>query len=357
MIKRIGFLIVLALFAACKKDRVVDNPLAEKVSPKVFSFDTDQNSSLMFQDGEAMDVMTSEARAYSITQVLRVKAIDEKNIEVANFAPFDIEDATILANITGVGQVQLFKIKKIRGHATQTMKYPFVSGTTRFLDIDNKETDLSAYQQTGIATDKISFDFTGENETILRLKKLKKLKWTIKYHNYDVNNDPTNNWLPPTAKNIRRFSGLLINMGIVFVSDEFKQAFLNELIIGNDGTTPLTAAEKEKAYNDILNHGRFNCGVCDRAPNNVSGLGGGATLGYAEHVLKDYISKDTGEITAHEIGHCVDFNHSSNMTYAKTINNVVVGFTPVMSRMNKSYFTGGLFITTPQNYYKPTDFQ
>ena len=357
MKKIFSLLLVLGLFTACRKERVEVPKEEEKVSPKVLSFDTDQNSSLMFQDGEAMEVLTSESRAYSIAQIIRVKAVDEKNIEVSNFAPFDIENATILATIQGIGQVQLFQIKKIRGHATQTIKYPFVEGTRWFLDADNKKVDLSSYKETGIAPAKISFDFTGENETILRLKQLKKLKWTIKYHNYDPDNDPKNNWLPPTALNIRRFSGLLLNMGIVFVSDEFKQAFLQENIIGNDGVTALTLAEKEKTYNDILNHGRFNCGVCDPAPGNVYGLGGGSTLGYAPPVLKDYISKDQASTTAHEIGHCVGFGHSSNMTYAKTINNVSVGITPVMSRINKNYFTGGLFITTLKNYYKASDFQ
>lgn len=346
MKKIIPFLIVFGFFVACSEDE-------EKVSLKMVSFDTDLNSSLMFQDNEAVAVMTSDSRIYSIEQIIRVKTVDEKTIEVSNFAPFDIEDATVLATIEGIGQVQLFKIKKIRAHATQTMKYPFVEGTTLFLDMDNKVVDLSQYKTSGVDPTKISFDFTGDSEIILRLKKLKVLKWKIKYHNFDPNNDPNNNWEPITAKDIRRFSGLMINMGIVFVSDKFKQAFLNETIIGNDGTTALTMAEKEKVYNDILIHSRFNCGKV----TNVSGLGGGATLGYAEHILKDYIKKDAGDITAHEIGHCVGFNHDSNMTYPKKINNINTGFSPLMSRINIEFFNGGLFIVTLQNYYKSADFQ
>lgn len=345
-------LIAFGLFISCSKSDD-DDKAPEAIAPITVSFDTDQNSSLMFQDNEALDVMTSDSRIYNIAQVIRIKPIDEKTIEVSNFAPFDIEDAIILATIEGTAQVQLFKIKKIRGHATQKMKYPFVNGTSIFLDTENKNVDLSAYASMGVAPAKIVFDFTGENETILKLKKLKALKWTIKFHNYDPNNDPNNNWMPTTAKDIRRFSGLMLNMGIVFVSDKFKQAFLNEQIIGNDGKTALTMTEKEKAYNDILNHARFNCGKVDK----VSGLGGGATLGYAEHILRDYISKDAGDITSHEVGHCIGFNHDSNMTYPKTINNVSVGISPVMSRINKEFFAGGLFIVTLQNYYKGADFQ
>lgn len=36
-----------------------------------------------------------------------------------------------------------------------------------------------------------------------------------------------------------------INMVLVFVSEEFRQAFLNETIVGNDGATALIMAEKE----------------------------------------------------------------------------------------------------------------
>ncbi|KAF2330646.1 hypothetical protein [Flavobacterium daemonense] len=348
MIKRIFvLLIVFEVFTACNEDKQ-----EETINPKTVSFDTDQNSSLMFQDNEPIAVMTSEARTYSIAQIIRVKAVDAKNIEVSNFAPCDIENATILATIEGK-QVQLFKIKKIRAHATQTMKYPFVDGTNLFLDTDNKKVDLSQYKTTGIDPTKISFDFTGDSEILLKLKKLKALKWTIHYYDYDPNNDPNNNWEPLKAKDIRRFSGLMLNMGIVFVSDQFKQAFLNEEIIGNDGKTALTMAEKEQVYNDILIHPRFDCGKC----TNVSGLGGGSTLGYAEHILHDYIKIDAGDITAHEIGHCVGFNHDSNMTYPKTINNVSTGISPVMSRINTQFFNGVLFIATIQNYYKPADFQ
>ncbi|WPO78222.1 hypothetical protein [Flavobacterium sp. KACC 22761] len=348
MIKKIlALLIIFGIFTACNEDKQEDT-----ISLKIVSFDTDQNSSLMFQDNEAVEVMTSKARTYSIGQIIRVKAVDEKNIEVSNFAPFDIENATILAVIEGK-PIQLFKIKKIRAHATQTMKYPFMDGTNLFLDTDNKKVDLSQYKTTGVDPSKISFDFTGDSEIILKLKKLRDLKWTIRYYDYDPNNDPNNNWEPIKAKDIRRFSGLMLNMGIVFVSDQFKQAFLNEQIIGNDGKTPLTMAEKEKVYNDILIHPLFECGKC----TNVSGLGGGSTLGYAEHILHDYIKIDAGDITSHEIGHCVGFNHDSNMTYPKTINNISVGISPVMSRINKEFFSGGLFIVTLQNYYKPADFQ
>lgn len=87
----------------------------------------------MFQDGESIALLTSEARRYDIGQVLRVKAVDLTTLEVANFAPTDIVNATILVTIEGHPKpVKLFNIGKIRAHAVQEIKYPFIDGDTKF---------------------------------------------------------------------------------------------------------------------------------------------------------------------------------------------------------------------------------
>jgi len=351
--------------ASCSNDKDDEMFVEPKtvVEPKTLSFDTDLNSSLMFQDSESEEVMTANDRRYNIAHLIRVKAVDQKSIEIANFSPIDIQDATIVATISsGVGSpsqvVKLFKISKIRAHAKQIIKYPFVEGTTLFLDMDNNTVDLSQYSTTGIDPSKIAFDFTGDNPTIVTLKKLDKLKWDIQYHDFNPTNDPNSNWSDDiTPKQVRRFTGLMINLGLIIVSDTFKQEFLKEQIIGNDGTTVLTLAEKEKTYNDLLIHPFFQCGAVGRAGNNTIGLGGGSTFGLADYVIKDYINKiGYGDTPAHELGHCVDFNHSSNMTYPKTIDNISTGFSPVMIRMFNKFFAEKSFVITLNNYYKPADF-
>lgn len=104
--------------------------------------------------------MTSEWRRYQIGNVLRVKPIDSITIEVANFAPVDIEDATVLATIEGLEkQIQLFNIPKIRAHARQEIKYSFIEGSSMFLDVDGNEVDLTAYRTEGISVDQISFTY------------------------------------------------------------------------------------------------------------------------------------------------------------------------------------------------------
>ncbi|UNY99682.1 hypothetical protein MQE36_04875 [Zhouia spongiae] len=325
------------------------------IQVKTYSFDSESNSNLMFQDDEEQELMVSEWRTYEISKVIRVKAVDHKTIEVANFTPVDLEDVTILANIEGVeGSVNLFKISKIRAHGKQEIDYPFTGNTSLFLNSRNEEVDLSIYKETGIAPDKITFDFSGDSQIIQQLKSLGKLNWKIKYHDFDPDNDPGNNWAEDISpKDVRRFTGLMINLGMVFASDAFKNEFIDEIIVGNDGVTQLTKGEKEAAYNAILNKERYNCGKVV----NVSGLGGGATLGFAEHILRDYIRKETGFITAHEIGHTIGYNHSSNMTYPHEINGISTGISPVTTRIMNRFFESGSFPVTPENYYMPSDFE
>ena len=342
-------LFVGALFFSCSKD---DN---ESVSTVEYSFDTEANSSLMFKDGDPVATMTSEAMRFEIGKVLRVKAINETTIEVANFAPVDIENATIIVTIEGQPKpIKLFKIKKIRAHAVKEMKYPFVEKTTNFLDTENNEVSLSEFKTTGIATNKVSFDFTGETELIQKLKLAAKLKWKVKPHDFDPNHDPANNWKDNiTAADFRRYIGFIINNAYLIQAEETKTAFLNEPIYDNDGVTLLTLEQKKVAFQKFIDITNINGGVVV----NVSGLGGGSTFGVANHILRDYLTKDPCLITIHEMGHMIGYSHDSSMTYPKKIDNVDRGATVAIGKIYMQLLKSDAFPIKVKNYYKPSDLE
>jgi len=345
--KKIILPLLIILFIGCKKrDKVLPT---EIVSTKELSFDNETNSKLMFQDGETLSLLTAESRRYEIGKVLRVKAINETTIEVANFAPVDIENATILITIEGAAKpIRLFKIKKIRAHAVQEMKYPFVDGTSKFIDADNAEVDLSQYKTTGISVNKVSFDFTGETPLIVKLKKLAKLKWKVKYHDFDANDNTADNWKEnPDAKDVRRFSGFIINLAFLLQANETKTSYVAEPITDNDGITVLTTAQKETAYQKMIDIPQFNCGVVV----NVSGLGGGYTFGVANHILNDYLTKDICFVTIHEISHMIGYNHDSTMTYPKDGKGAVEACT----RVYKQMLTNDEFPIKKAAYYRQSD--
>lgn len=283
------------LFLSCDNNDnfVFPDSGTDPVTVKTYTFDSESNSILMFQDGEPQDSLTSKWRRYEIGKVLRIKPVSNTRIEVANFAPIDIEEATIIATIDNLTKpVQLFRISKIRAHAIQIIDYPFINDSM-FLNVDNEEVNLAEFMYKGIAPKKINFDFTGDNQTILKLKNLSKVNWKIAYHDYDPDNNESNNWEEDiTAKDVRRYTGLMINLAAVFASDTFKNEFLKEIITGNSKQV-LTAAEKEETYNELLEISYLECGKVV----NVSGLGGGDTYGVAEHILRDYLYESVGEIT------------------------------------------------------------
>jgi hypothetical protein len=351
MIMKNSILLVLFLCTAlfsCDKDDT-SPPATNPVATVAYSFDNDLNSKLMFRDGDLLETMTSEYLRYEIGKVLRVKAINETTIEIANFAPVDIQDATILLTIEGQPTpIKLFKINKIRAHGVQQIKYPFIEGTKIFLDSTNKEVNLSQYSPAGIAPTKVSFDFTGETDLIKKLKLLSKLKWKVKYHDFDPNDDPNNNWKENMdAKDIRRFSGFIINMAYLLQSENTMKAFSDEPIYDNDGIM-MTMEQKKAALQKMIDIPMVNCGVVV----NVSGLGGGYTFGVANHVLHDYLTQDPSFITIHEMSHMIGYSHSSSMTYPSKENN---GATVAAGRIYTQMLKNNEFPIKVTNYYMPSD--
>lgn len=357
--KKISFLLLIILFIGCKKDRptVIDQPPPPPSPPSIsiaeYQFDSDANSGLMFQDGETLEMLTSEARRYEIAKVLRVKAIDATTIEVANFAPADIIDATILITIQGQPKpIKLFKIGKIRAHAVKEIKYSFIAGSTKFLDIDNKEVDLAQYKSTGIPTANVTFDFTGDTELIKKLKSLAKFKWKIKFHDYDKNNNH-GEWKDDIeARDVRRYTGFMINLAYLFQNEETKTKFLEEPITGND-KLPLTTEQKQVAFQKIIDLSTFNIGVVGPVAGlNVAGLGGpGGTYGVDNNNLSTYLTKDICYVGVHELGHMLDYWHDSTMTYP--VNNR--GSVIATGLVYKDMLLKNAFPIRVFNYYKPSD--
>ncbi len=349
------FLCVALLFISCSnEDDVIPTPIVE---PVVYSFDSDLNSGLMYQDDEPLDSLYSIWRQYELKHIIRVKAVDSTRIEVANFAPMDLEDVTILVKIDTIDSpVKLFHIKKIRAHAVQVIEYPFVAGTKMFLTQDGGEVDLSPLKE-GVDPSELTFDFTGETELVQKLLKLKKLSWSIRFHDFNSANNPETNWgLDLTGRDIRRFTGLLINYGILFTSEDFRQEFLAEHIIGNDGVTVFNTEEKQAIIDNLLNETYYRCGIVVK----VGGLGGKTTLGLAEYVLNGFLTPGkqvSPDIISHELMHSLGYNHTSNLTYPKKVDDVSTGMNPVARRVVSRFFENGdIFPVTNENYYKPTDF-
>jgi len=357
---------LFGIFISCTMDDVIKpdiqniveeiEEIEEEYSIKTYSFDA-QNADIMFQDTESQEVMTSVERRYAISKVLSLKAINEFSFEIANYSPVDIENATVLATIDGIDkQFALCAVTKISAFAKTVVRYSFLDEATQFRATDDSFIELKEFEESGIAIDKISFDFTGEDEYIKSLKKLSSLKWELQYHDYDPDDREDNNWeenLVPL--DVRRYAGMIINYGFMIASDEFHEGFLAEKILDNDGETLLTEAQKEEVYQRILDKEFLQMGKVV----NVSGLGGGNVLGVAEHVLRDYLINNQFSVVSHEFGHIVGYSHDSGMTYPKIVDGdgVYHGIDPLTKRINEALIMENRYPVTKENYFDNSDLE
>ena len=359
-LKKTIFVLFSFLFITCSKEQPIEENGENNQILKV-AFDTDENSTIMFYDGESEEEMTSEERRYEIGKVLRIKPIDDTTIEVANFAPVDIEDATIIATIDIEGvetEIELFTITHIRAHARGELKYPFVEGNTEFLDVNGNTVDLAQFKTSGIPVEEINFNYTGTSELITKLKSLQALNWKFKYHNYDPNSNPDNNWADEvTAKDFRRASGIMINFGYIVLSEEYKTAFLAEHLF-DDNLNVLTEEDKEDVYQRLLAKGEFNLGKTVKV-GGLASLGPGRVLGFAENIYRDYLVKaSTADLTTHEMHHTLGFNHTSNLTYPKTVEGYdgKVGAVRVAIEVKQKMLDEDELPIKLSNYYMRSDF-
>ncbi|MEX0273071.1 MAG: hypothetical protein AB3N16_01700 [Flavobacteriaceae bacterium] len=320
-----------------------------------YSFDTDANSKLMFQDDEALEDMVSEWKRYEIANMLRIKPVDEFTIEVANFAPVDLDSLVISATI-GEKTMALFAVDKIRAHAYATIRYPFVGNTPKFNALEGTEViDLSHLQDTGIPGSDIRFDFHGDSEMVGVLKGLSGIGWKPRMKHYDQEGTHPN-WsddlLPVDA---RRYTALMINWAYMFTTAEFKEAFLAEPIYENDGETLFTQERKEEIWAKMVNKGKLNLGITS---GNAAGLGGGNTFGLYRQIVERFLvsTKNTASTSGHEFGHIVGFNHSSSMTYPKEVDGEKRGFSKMCTLMMKQFLEEGRFPITIDNYYRRSDY-
>lgn len=349
--KYAGILVVITalVFVSCSKDDAV----TKSFGIKQYSFDSNANSTQMFQESELQEIMTSEARRFKLSQIIRVKAINSNTIEVANFAPVALEDLTIIATIAGIGKIKLFRINKIRAHARQELKYSFFEEESRFYSVDGGVVDLKRFRSIGIHPNDISFNYEGSSDLVSKLKTLSRLNWELKFHDFDVQNSTADNWASNiAAKDIRRYTAFMINMGYIIASKSFEEDFLKEHLVKNDGITVLTLDEKVTIYNRMITKGYLKCGKVEK----VSGFGDESTFGISESVLNNFITKSTGFDTAFVFGHCLGYDTNSNMTLPIKLDEESVGLSEVLDRATEDYLTKNEFPISWRNYYKTGDF-
>ena len=349
--------IVLILFSCTKESTeiidIIDPIVADNANLYLEDLEGEGRLSELFADDADMVYLQSEAFAFHINHMLEIKQdTDKKKIVLRNLAPLDFENVKVLASFPDIDQeVVILKMDKIKGHTSLVLDYPFDRGVNLFATASGQIIDLSALKG---ENPKMSFDYDPGDDSSLQKVHAIKSGWRIKFHDFDASDSEDNNWEENmTAHDLRRYTGLMINLAYLFQSPEFKEGVLAENLFGN-ALEVKTKEEKLDFLEEIFNKAKFNCGKVVK----VSGLGGGSTFGVAEHVLNGYLSKqsDIGNVPVHEIAHMLGYSHASNFTYPKKNDQAVnEGLVVVAQRVAKEFFANKSFPVHPDNYYKRAD--
>ena len=322
-------------------------------TPELITYDFN-NADRIFKDGTSVAQLTSESdRLFRIDQLIRMRPINNSTFEIVNFIPVDLQDVVITLSIKdGPSNVQLMHIFYLPAHAITRVEYPFITYSgAEFLNSQGLTVNLSSYQD-GVSANAVTFDFEGNDPVLESLERVRSsVHWTMKIHDFDVNNNPDNNWLEdPSPRHARLYTQHMINLAYIWTDPSMQQRLTDTRIIDNDGSV-MSTQEKLDALVRLLQFSRLNLGVVAR----VSGLGGGSTFGVAQYILEhDFLYGSQDGVNFHEMGHCIGYGHSSTMTYPDSNG---IGFTPMCQKLANELFNSGKMVITQANYYKPQDHQ
>lgn len=347
--KRMVVLGVVGLtMVSCQKEQITfsalenseNNPLSTQLQDSIIptiNIQAQNDDERMLEDGESIQVMTSENRRFNISEILRIRAINKDSLEIANFAPSNITDVTITITDKNGVTTELFKADIIEAYVNKRIKNPIVLAHDSLIS-------------------QIKFDYEGESKFVKKLKELKSVKWAVKPTDHDPQKDPKNNWKDyPLALDFRKAMGIMINSAYVSILPDLLTKLKADTIVKNDKVTIMTDTEKEQVILNFQNHGQFNVGVIDFV-NYVNGLGGGHTIGFTTSGYSKYYKQTfVDETLGHEFGHCLGYNHSSNMTYSQTYNGRKHGFGQIFGKVWLNLILTNELPITQHTYFRPQE--
>lgn len=297
------FLLIVTLLVSCQPDPVTEEyTAAEKAKVEQLSFAKITDKKIILADDEPSDTVYS--RSFNVRNVLSAVAKGDDGFKLVNYSPTTIKDVTIYAKLKNYSErIKLYTLDSIASFTEFKLKTPFLNSATPAYCITEtgKWIEVSGMQN----NNEILYSLDSPDPVFVKLKNLK-TDWTVK-----LSITAGGNWGNMKPGFAREYVVFFCNMAYMFSQDDFKPRFdAYQGLIGND-KLPLTQEAKDKIYSDIINWKTFDTGIVI----NVSGLGGGSVLGISEEELLWQYTQSFGWAAFHELGHCLNYGHDSNMTY------------------------------------------
>lgn len=272
----------------------------------------------ILQDDEPSSVFYDPSqRSFHINEPLQVRLTEDQQLHTRFYCPIALSNVKVWAKhpdlsedilIAFIDTVPAFSDAKYN----LLPKAGQVFGTRNGNDVKLSERQASRLKLSA---------FSVESDDLF-WKKIRaiKSKWYIKWDSFGGNPDipsggPVGNWMGIRPVHIRESIAIWLNVGYMITLPDFKDRVLSYQgrLYGNGGIGDWL--DTKLIIPHITNLSGFNIGLT-YGGHGVIGLGGGRTWGIWQYgFLNHYDGSYSCTVMFHELGHCLGYSHSSNMTY------------------------------------------
>ncbi len=272
----------------------------------------------MFMSDEPREVFYNNSiRSFYVNAPLRFLISDDHKLGVRLFSPIGVGNVRVLGRFRDISSewVDLAYFERIPPFMECFFDLPVVSKECLYKTESGRYVRIPA--QPDLSSNDIEIRFETDDPFMAKISTIDS-RWYIRFSPFGADNGHAS-WRHMTPILCRHGVALALNMAFMFASPEFNAELNNyDGILKDNGGSPINLNNLRKS---IRNHGGLQLGRVV----GVGGLGGGQTYGLADYcytgVYHDATAPNSNphnyarQAMFHEYGHCLGYNHSSNMTY------------------------------------------
>lgn len=270
----------------------------------------------MFLADEPQEVFyDTSKRSFYVNEPLSVGISEEGDLLVRFFAPVTLHDVTVLCrfNKASTEYLELAHLETVPPFMEARLPIPVTASECTFRTASGRKINVPAMP--GLTQDDVSLRLRSEDPFLKKMETVGS-RWLVRFGKYSADAANPGKWRHMTPLLCRHACALMLNMAYMFSTEEFNTAMdAYDGILFDNGRNPINL---DNLRGRIKGHSALVMGHV----SGVGGTGGGTTYALASYVYTGHYSDVGGAAHSyermalfHEFGHCLGYNHNSNMTY------------------------------------------